>query len=119
MVTTGTGSSRHALVLAAALFFVRVGFMTWIDVHLGHGSAAGIRTLFDAITRAHTLKPISVAVFAGAAAWPPGASTCHGDHLIELEMQRPEAALDQVLVRLLGLKRQVNQIGNRPTAHPR
>lgn len=59
-------------------------------------------------------KPISVAVFAGAAAWPPAASTCHGDHLIEPEMQRPEAGPDQVPVRPLGLKRQVNQIGNRP-----
>jgi hypothetical protein len=43
--------------------------------------------------RADAFKPISVAVFAGAAAWAvtTATSTCHGDHLIKLEMHRPEA----------------------------
>ena len=37
-----------------------------------HRVAVATRTLFDAIDRAHTLKLISVAVFAGAAAWAAG-----------------------------------------------
>jgi len=37
--------------------------------------------------------------------------------MIEPRMQRPEAGPDLVLVRLPGLKRQVNQIGNRPPRH--
>jgi hypothetical protein len=64
--------------------------------------------------QAGTGKPISVAGFAGAAARPPAVSRCHGGHLIEPEMQRPEARPDQVPVQPLGLNRQVNQIGNRP-----
>jgi hypothetical protein len=43
--------------------------MTGIGVQLRRGSAVGTRTLFDAIDRADTLRPISVAVFADAAAW--------------------------------------------------
>ena len=41
-------------------------------------------------------------------------SFVHAGFMIEPRMQRPEAGPDLVLVRLLGLKRRVNQIGNRP-----
>ena len=57
-------------VLAAAVSFLQVAFMIAIYVHVGQqGSAAGTRTLFNAINRADTIKLILLAVFVGAASW--------------------------------------------------
>lgn len=59
-----------AAILAAAVSFLQVGFMIGIYVHVGqHGSAAGTRTLFNAINKADTVKLILLGVFVGAACW--------------------------------------------------
>jgi hypothetical protein len=57
-------------VLAAAVSFLQVAFMIAMYVHVGQqGSAAGTRTVFNAVNKADTIKLILLAVFVGAASW--------------------------------------------------